>query len=67
MIKVKTKVRPAKEIYEEDCKITLAYSDIHGKKFINALRVIVEDIKLRNFKEASSTDFEKLNEKSLEC
>ena len=63
MIKVKTKVRPAKEIYEEYCKITLAYSDIHGKKFINALRVIVEDIKLRNFKEASSTDFEKLNEK----
>lgn len=63
MIKVKTKIRPAQEIYEEYCKITLAYSDIHGEKFINALRVIMEDIKLRNFKEASSTEFKELNKK----
>ena len=66
MINVKTKIRPAQEIYEEYCKITLAYSDIHGEKFINALRVILEDIKARNFKEASSKEFEALNEKVWE-
>ena len=63
MIKVKTKKRRKKENYEEYCKITLAYSNIHGKKFLNALKVILEDIRSRNFTSASSEDYKKLNKK----
>ena len=63
MIKVKTKKRREKENYEEYCKITLAYSNIHGKKFLNALKVILEDIRSRNFTPASSEDYKKLNKK----
>ena len=57
MIEVKTKKRREKENYEEYCKITLAYSNIHGKKFLNALKVILEDIRSRNFTSASSEDY----------
>ena len=63
MVKVKTKKRRQKENYEEYCQITLAYSNIHGKKFLNALKVILKDIKSRNFKPANSEDFAKLNKK----
>ena len=63
---VKTKKRQEKEYYEKYCKITIAYSNFYGKKFIKALRIIVEDIKLRGYREASSKEYHALNAKILQ-
>ena len=61
-----SKKRPAKEIYEDYCSLTLEYTNFKGQKFLNLLKTVVEDIDSRNKNDISSEEYDLLQNKVLD-
>ena len=62
---IKTKKRRDIEIYEDYCSLTLEYTDFHGKKFLNLLKVVVNDINQRNKQPITTKEYDSLQKKIL--
>ena len=60
---INSKKRPAKEIYEDYCSLTLEYTNFKGQKFLNLLKTVIEDIDLRNKNDISPEEYDLLQKK----